>query len=245
MVLNSSDSLESDLMAKINVKCDLCNACGTCLKVCPYDVLTQDTNGIPKSYGEENCVSCGHCAAICPNEALIHAEFLENRIKPVNPFMHLNADQTIHLLRSRRSIRAFKSKPVEKDLMELIIDGANTGPSPHNTHRVEYVVVQNAKTRNNITKIVAEFYRKSIFLIKNKDALEGMSEDIQKRINVAKPQLKDIERQFSRIQINNDIMQRGTPSLLILHAPKSPNDPFEPKLMLQLPYKMLLWYVVV
>ena len=230
MVLNNGDNSESELMAKIKVKGDLCNACGTCLKVCPYDVLIQDTNGRPKNYGEENCVSCGHCAAVCPEGALIHTEFLENKIKPINPFLRPTADQTIHLLRSRRSIRAFESKPVEKELIKLIIDGANTGPSPHNAHRVEYLVVQDGETQNNIIKTVAQFYGKSIFLMKNKDALEEMPEDIQERINAARSQLKDMERQFNRIKINNDILQRGTPSLLILHAPETPNDPFEPKI---------------
>ena len=230
MVINSSNSLKTELIAKINIKEDLCNVCGTCLKVCPYDVLIQEANGRPKSQAEEYCVSCGHCVAVCPEGALMHEDFLENRIKLINPFMRPNADQTMHLLRSRRSIRAFENKPVEKELMELIIDGANTGPSPHNAHRVEYVVVENAKTRNNIIKIVAEFYRKSIFLMKNKDALEKMPEGIQKRINAAEHQLNDMERQFNRIRINNDILQRGTPSLLILHALKTSNDPFEPKI---------------
>ena len=230
MAINSSNSLKTELIAKINIKKDLCNVCGTCLKVCPYDVLIQEANGRPKSHAEEYCVSCGHCVAVCPEGALMHKDFLENRIKLINPFMRPNADQTMHLLRSRRSIRAFENKPVEKELMELIIDGANTGPSPHNAHRVEYVVVEDAETRNNIVKIVVEFYRKNIFLMKNKDALGKMPENVQKRINAAKSQLKDMERQFNRIKINNDILQRGTPSLLILHAPKTSNDPFEPKI---------------
>ncbi|MGB9980035.1 hypothetical protein [Methanobacterium sp.] len=50
MVLNGNDSLESDLMPKIKVKDDLCDVCGTYMKVCPYDVLIQDTNGRIKSY---------------------------------------------------------------------------------------------------------------------------------------------------------------------------------------------------
>lgn len=228
--VSNQQKIRPDHSVEIKINKDLCNACGTCLKVCPYDVLVQDIDGRPKSHGDENCVSCGHCVAVCPEGALIHEEFLENRIKPINPFMHLNSDQTIHLLRSRRSIRAFESKPVEKELMELIIDGANTGPSPHNAHRVEYVVVQDIETRNNIITTVAEFYGKSIFLMKNKDALEKMPEDIQKRINAAKYQLKDMERLFNRIRINNDILQRGTPSLLVLHALKTSNDPFEPKI---------------
>ncbi|MEN6291235.1 MAG: nitroreductase family protein [Methanobacterium sp.] len=214
----------------IKINGDLCSACGTCLKVCPYDILIQGADGKPQSQAEENCVSCGHCAAVCPEGALMHEDFLENRIKLINSVMCPNSDQTMHLLRSRRSIRAFESKPVEKELIELIIDGANTGPSPHNAHRVEYVVVQDIETRNNIIKTVAEFYGKSIFLMKNKDTLEKMPKGIQKRINAAKHQLNDMERQFNRIRINNDILQRGTPSLLILHAPETSNDPFEPKI---------------
>lgn len=228
--VTNQQKIRADHSVRIKINKDLCIACRTCLKVCPYDVLVQDIDGRPKSHGEENCVSCGHCVAVCPEEALMHVEFLENRIKPINPFMRPNSDQTIHLLRSRRSIRAFESKPVEKELIELIIDGANTGPSPHNAHRVDYVVVQDTETRNNIINEVAEFYGKSIFLMKNKDALEKMPENVQKRINAAQSQLKNMERQFNRIKISNDILQRGTPSLLVLHALKTSNDLFEPKI---------------
>jgi nitroreductase/formate hydrogenlyase subunit 6/NADH:ubiquinone oxidoreductase subunit I len=219
--------------SKIKINESLCTACGRCVNVCPptYGVLFQENKySVPKIREEEYCVSCGHCTAICPEGALSHKDFPKDSIKPIHTTLYPNTEQIICLLKSRRSIRAFQNKPVEKELMELIIDGAKTGPSPHNAQRVEYVVVQDTETRKKIIEIVAGIYGKNIFLMKNPKALEKMPESIQQRIKTAIPQLKIMERVLNTIKTNNDILQRGSPSILVLNAPKNQNDPFGPEI---------------
>lgn len=208
-MINNENVIEST-SEKIRIVESLCSTCGACLKVCPYGVLVKGDDGKPKIGGVEDCISCGQCAAICPEDALKHQDFPAGRIKPINISMQMRTDGLISLLRFRRSIRAFQSELVEKDLMELIIDGANTGPSPNNAQRIEYVVIQDTETRNKIIGTVAEIYGKIIYLIKNPEALKKMPGNIQRSIKMASSQLKYLERITNRIKINDDIIQRGT-----------------------------------
>lgn len=179
---------------KIKIDYSLCNACGTCLKVCPYNVLVKGNDYKPKIGVIKDCISCGHCAAICPENALKHKDFPKGRIKPINTSTIMKTDELISLLRSRRSIRAFQNKLVEEEYMKLIIDGAKTGPSPSNSQRMEYVIVQDAITINRIIETIANIYGKTIYLIKNPNTLEKMPGNIQKSIKMATPQLKYLER---------------------------------------------------
>lgn len=72
--------------------------------------------------------------------------------------------------------------------------------------------MQDNETRNKIIGTVAEIYGKIIYLIKNPEALKKMPGNIQRSIKMASSQLKYLERIANRIKINDDIIQRGTPS---------------------------------
>ncbi len=44
---------------------DLCVACGSCMKVCPFNAISI-TNGIKASVNKEKCVGCAKCSKVCP-----------------------------------------------------------------------------------------------------------------------------------------------------------------------------------
>lgn len=45
-----------------------CGYCGTCVCVCPENVLILEENGLIMKNG---CTECGNCATVCPLGALI------------------------------------------------------------------------------------------------------------------------------------------------------------------------------
>lgn len=216
---------------KISIKDNLCIKCGTCVLACPSRLLVQTCKECsPAVPADEACVSCGHCAAICPTGAVSHSDFPAGRIKTIDRSLIPAPEQVVSLLRARRTIRAFLDKPVEKALIETILDAANTGPTPHNAHRVEYVVVQDRETVKKMLGTLAESYGKTIFLLKNPAALEGVPAPVRERVLSARPMLPVMEKIAGRIKAGDDILQRGTPSVLVLYAPKAPVDFWGPRI---------------
>jgi len=173
---------------------------------------------IPELIHEELCISCGHCVAICPQGAISHIDFSPDNIKPINHDLIPSIEQISELLKARRSIREFKDKPVEKELIEKIIDGARFAPSAHNTQSTEFVVVQDKEVLNKITELTTHFLNKIIrqfsnpvlrkfFLLVARDETDGVID----LLPLFKVYVKNVEE-------GNDVILHNAPVLLIFHA---------------------------
>jgi nitroreductase len=57
----------------------------------------------------------------------------------------------LHIIKSRRSIRKYKAKQVAKDLIEKILEAARWTPSAINKQPWHFVIVQNPKTKSQIS----------------------------------------------------------------------------------------------
>ena len=59
----------------------LCNGCGTCVDICPLDVLRMDeTREIAFVKYIEDCQSCFMCELMCPQKAIMVTPQRERRI---------------------------------------------------------------------------------------------------------------------------------------------------------------------
>jgi len=77
------------------------------------------------------CIGCGHCMAICPTGAIeIHGRELSPDDLFDLPKKETVAgyDALLNLLKRRRSMREFKNTPVEKALIDKILNAASTAP---------------------------------------------------------------------------------------------------------------------
>ncbi|MGM0436928.1 MAG: nitroreductase family protein [Bacillota bacterium] len=63
--------------------------------------------------------------------------------------------ETLEALKSRRSVRSFKDKKVEKEKIIEMIDTARLAPSGKNIQPVEYIIIQDEKKRQEITEIAS------------------------------------------------------------------------------------------
>lgn len=145
-------------MPTIQIDPELCKKCGTCVQICPEDLFVQDEKGtVPKPVIDlSHCLDCGHCVAICPNEAISHSAYPLDSIHPIHPEMLPNTEQLMELLRSRRAVREFRHKPVERAAIEQVIDGARFAPSAHNVQSTEFIVIQDKEILNQIVKITID-----------------------------------------------------------------------------------------
>jgi len=57
-------------LVRPHVDRDTCDACASCLKHCPVDAISIDTEGGHAVIDLELCIGCGECMTICPREAI-------------------------------------------------------------------------------------------------------------------------------------------------------------------------------
>lgn len=118
--------------AEISLNTQKCTNCGLCVSVCKDFSLVMENKKVRISDNPLfGCVGCGHCMAICPTGAIeINGRMLSPNQLFDLPAKESAADfsQLMALLQRRRSIREFKDKEVEKELVEKIVDAAQTAP---------------------------------------------------------------------------------------------------------------------
>jgi ferredoxin len=118
--------------AAITVNEALCNGCGLCVKVCSDNSLQMLEGKAHENHNPHfGCIACGHCMAVCPTEAIeIHGREMSPDDMFVLPKKEQAAsyEQLLSLYQRRRSIREFKDKPVEGELLEKILEAAVTAP---------------------------------------------------------------------------------------------------------------------
>lgn len=118
--------------AEIRVNANDCNGCGLCVDICSDLSLKMENNKAAKSdtaiFG---CIGCGHCMAVCPTGAI---EIHGREISPADMFDlpgKENAaayNQVLSLYERRRSVRKFKDRNVEPEIIEKILKAAGTAP---------------------------------------------------------------------------------------------------------------------
>jgi len=205
-------------MSLISINADLCTSCGICAQSCPVSVIDQkEQKKVPTTIHEHLCYSCGQCVAVCPSGAITHDHFPDGRIIPIHNDLRPSFEQIREMLRSRRSIRAFKNKPVDKDLINKIIDGARFAPSGMNQQTTRFVVIQDKTVINKISEITYLIFSKWIRLLKNPF--------IRKIAPLAGKEARGMIRVLDELEIytrayenGDDIILHHAPLLIIFHG---------------------------
>ena len=203
---------------------NLCVKCGTCVLTCPESVHVQESkDSIPEVINPGSCVSCGYCVAICPKNAIKHSDFPEGYLKPVNAENMPSAEEVLELLRTRRSIRVFKDKPVERQLIERIIEAARFAPSQNNLQRPEYIVVQDKELLEKIARAAGNLT--ADFLDKLRNPLMRRILSIAMRVPVqalTETMLPLLEHGVAEIQRGRDPVLHHAPLLILFHEEERP-----------------------
>ena len=169
---------------------------------------------------EEGCIACGHCVAICPQNAISHSKFPSSEIRTIQAEKMPTEEQVMTLLKSRRSIRAFRDKPLPKETIERIIDGARFAPSGHNSQSTEFLVVQDKAVLNQVSATVIEYLKfeirrfgnplfRTLALLANREKAESGLHEI--------PGFRHMIQMF---ESGADPILNDAPVLLAFHAPR-------------------------
>ncbi|MCA9927267.1 MAG: nitroreductase family protein [Anaerolineales bacterium] len=208
-------------MYEITIDSERCKKDGLCAMICPVDVFQQDEKvTVPKISDEHitRCIACGHCVAICRHGAISHSEFPATTVRAIQFDQIPTTEQVLALLKTRRSIRAFRDKPLTKDTIETIIDGARFAPSGHNSQSTEFLVVQDRAVLNKVSAMVIEYLKfeikrfanpffRTVALAADRDVAESGLHEI--------PRFKQMVQMF---ESGADPILNDAPMLLAFHA---------------------------
>ncbi|MGC4118619.1 MAG: nitroreductase family protein [Myxococcales bacterium] len=118
--------------AHVEVDQARCTGCGACAKVCRGYPLSMEgkTVRIDQTRGW-GCIGCGGCVAVCPSGAIqVRGRDLgPDDVLPM-PAKQDCADygQLKNLLLTRRSVRDFAAREVEREVVDRIVEAAATAP---------------------------------------------------------------------------------------------------------------------
>ncbi len=139
-----------------------CKHDGICVAECPTKIIEmKDKESVPTPTpeAEEICINCGHCVAVCPHEAFSLKTMTPEQCQPVKKDLVLNREQVEQFLCSRRSVRVYKDKPVERETITKLIDIAKYAPSGRNTQPAEWMVIYDSSEVWRMTGLVADWMR--------------------------------------------------------------------------------------
>lgn len=149
-------------MSLISFDPEKCTACGTCSEICPMHIIMPGEDGGAPSVPPENepfCARCGHCEAICPADAI------QGNYKTYPPENNLSDTEQISpevlkkYTQSRRSIRVFKDKPVEREKLEEILETVRFAPSGMNVQPVKWLVINDAVKVKKLADLAIDWMR--------------------------------------------------------------------------------------
>jgi len=117
---------------KIEIDESSCRHCGQCAQICEIGVLAMD-NGRLRVQEESpfGCIACGHCMMVCPSGSI---KVTGRDISPADllplppPEKRATADALAALMLSRRSVRHFSDREVDKEITERILEMAASAP---------------------------------------------------------------------------------------------------------------------
>lgn len=190
-------------MSLFSVDREKCKRDGICSASCPAGLIEmkdKESFPTPIAGAEELCITCGHCVAVCPHGALSLEAMKADDCPPVNKELLPGPDMVEHFLRYRRSIRRYKDKRVDRDLLERLIDIAGFAPSGHNLQPVRWLVFERKEEIGRIAGIVISWMR---MMIENQP-------------EIAQP--FHFDRVVQAWERGEDRVLRGAPALIVAHG---------------------------
>ena len=191
-------------MALLTIDEKTCNRDGICAAVCPLGIIDFTKGQLPKASSDAGdlCISCGHCVAVCPTASMSHVKMAAQACPPVQKDLQLSDRQCEHFLRSRRSIRTYKDKPVSREEITRLITVASHSPSGHNTQSPRWRVIDNRVQIQKLAGIVIDWMG---WMVENQP-------EIAADLHMA--------RTIRRWEDGTDVILRGAPAVVVAHADK-------------------------
>jgi nitroreductase/NAD-dependent dihydropyrimidine dehydrogenase PreA subunit len=147
-------------MNLITVDTAACKRDGMCSEVCPVGCIEIDAEGFPREAPDADCIACGHCVAVCPHGALANSKVVAGACRPV-PKKLPSGEAVQGLLLSRRSVRAYKDRPVAAETLAGLLETARFAPTASNSQKVYWIACADPAKTRGVASLGAEWLRGS------------------------------------------------------------------------------------
>ena len=114
-----------------------------------------------------------------------------------------------HLMRTRRSIRAYKDTLVEKEIIEEILDTARYAPTGSNSQLIEWLAINDPVKMKELSQLVIDWLKDCI----------ASNHPLTERL--------PMENIVQAWENGEDMIMRGAPAAILNHAPESSGLPIE------------------
>lgn len=186
----------------IKVDENLCIGCGSCIRACPGGLIKKKEFPEPIENSWEQCIDCGHCVAICPSEAMHQRSMSPEDCEPIDIHLVPQWDKVKQYLTSRRSVRTFIKKTIEKEKIEQLLDIARFAPNGANRQAIKWIVINDLAKVHQIAQMTIDWMK----AVKEK--------------NPALYQEANLELFVSSWDGGKDRISRGAPCIIMAYAPK-------------------------
>lgn len=115
-----------------------CVGCAKCVKDCVASALFIKDG---KACFREGCIECGHCFAICPVGAVDMPEYDKSDCVGITNLSEIDSETLLQGIKSRRTVRQYKDKPVEKEKIDMILKAGQYAPTGANSQNVAFTVL--------------------------------------------------------------------------------------------------------
>ena len=180
----------------------LCINCGSCIRACPGGLITKEQFPVPIPDSWNLCIDCGHCVAICPTGAMHQRSMGPEDCEPIDNQRIPNWDQVRQFLMTRRSIRGYSKKPIEKEKILQLLDVARFAPNGANRQVIRWLVVNDPALVRQIAGMTIDWMK----IVKDK--------------NPALYQEAKLDLFVDPWEAGKDPISRGAPCIIMACAPK-------------------------
>ena len=189
-----------DTMIKVDE--NLCIACGACIRACPGGLITKQDFPVPIENGWNLCIDCGHCVAICPTGAMHQRSMGPEDCEEIDIQLIPRWDRVRQYLISRRSVRGYIRKPIEREKILQLLDVARYAPNGANRQVIRWVVINDLAKVHRMAEMTIEWMK----AVKEK--------------NPALYEEAKLELFVEPWELGQDRISRGAPCIIMACAPR-------------------------